>query len=54
MSNAQTKVETPLMRTIETTPTDVWNDSCSVEELKYALANGAVGRPPTLRSFSLF
>jgi transaldolase len=28
---------------VATTPTDVWNDSCSIEELKYALANGAVG-----------
>jgi transaldolase len=24
-------------------PTDYWNDSCSVEELTYAVANGAVG-----------
>ena len=24
-------------------PTDYWNDSCSVEELTYAIANGAVG-----------
>jgi transaldolase len=26
-----------------TTPTDYWNDSCSVEELTYAIDNGAVG-----------
>jgi len=26
-----------------TTPTDFWNDSCSVSELTYALENGAVG-----------
>jgi transaldolase len=26
-----------------TTPTDYWNDSCSVEELTYAIENGAVG-----------
>ena len=25
------------------TNTDFWNDSCSVEELKYAIENGAVG-----------
>jgi len=27
----------------ETTPTDYWNDSCSVQELEYGLASGAVG-----------
>jgi transaldolase len=32
-----------LLQTVSTTATDVWNDSCSPEELKYALANGAVG-----------
>jgi transaldolase len=26
-----------------TTPTDYWNDSCSIEELRYAIAHGAVG-----------
>ena len=26
-----------------TTPTEYWNDSCSVAELEYAIANGAVG-----------
>lgn len=26
-----------------TTPTDFWNDSCSIEELTYAIENGAVG-----------
>src|SRR5512146_2614461 len=26
-----------------TTPTDYWNDSCSVQELTYAIQNGAVG-----------
>ena len=36
-------VETPLARTVRTTPTDYWNDSCAVEELTYAIANGAVG-----------
>ena len=43
MSNIQTKVETPLLRTVTTTLTDVWNNSCSIEELEYAIANGAVG-----------
>ena len=26
-----------------TTPTDYWNDSCSAEELRYAIDRGAVG-----------
>ena len=26
-----------------TTPTDYWNDSCSAQELSYAIAHGAVG-----------
>jgi transaldolase len=33
----------PLYLTATTTPTDYWNDSCSVEELSYAVARGAVG-----------
>jgi transaldolase len=36
-------VTSPLQRTVSTTPTDVWNDSCSLEELAYAIENGAVG-----------
>ncbi len=35
--------DTPLARTVAATATDIWNDSCSVEELEYAIANGAVG-----------
>jgi transaldolase len=35
--------ESPLGRTIAMTPTDVWNDSCSVPELEYAVSYGAVG-----------
>jgi len=34
---------TPLARTVAETATDVWNDSCAVDELEYAIANGAVG-----------
>ena len=34
---------TPLGRTIATTATDIWNDSCSVPELEYAISFGAVG-----------
>lgn len=33
----------PLELTIATTKTDFWNDSCSVEELEYAIARGGVG-----------
>lgn len=32
-----------LHQTVSTTATDFWNDSCSVEELTYAIENGAVG-----------
>ncbi len=39
----QTDVRSPLHETVATTPTDYWNDSCSLEELRYAIANGAVG-----------
>jgi len=35
--------DSPLGRTIATTATDVWNDSCSVPELEYAISYGAVG-----------
>ncbi len=33
----------PLLQMVTTTPTDYWNDSCSVEELTYAIGHGAVG-----------
>ncbi len=39
----QTDVRSPLQETVATTATDYWNDSCSIEELTYAIANGAVG-----------
>lgn len=32
-----------LHQTVSTTSTDFWNDSCSAEELRYAIDNGAVG-----------
>lgn len=35
--------DSPLGRTISTTSTDIWNDSCSVPELEYAVSFGAVG-----------
>ena len=34
---------TPLLQTVTTTSTDYWNNSCSVEELTYAIERGAVG-----------
>ncbi len=37
------KYKSPLHETVMTSDTDVWNDSCSVEELTYAIDNGAVG-----------
>ena len=33
----------PLQQTVTNRPTDVWNDSCAISELEYAIANGAVG-----------
>jgi transaldolase len=35
--------DSPLGRTVATSPTDIWNDSCAAKELEYALAYGAVG-----------
>ncbi len=38
-----TTFKSPLHQTVTTTSTDFWNDSCSVEELNYAIEHGAVG-----------
>jgi len=35
--------KSPLHQTVSTTVTDYWNDSCSIEELTYAVGHGAVG-----------
>jgi transaldolase len=35
--------DSPLGRTISTTATDIWNDSCAIDELEYAISYGAVG-----------
>ncbi len=45
MTEATINLQTlsPLHRTALTTPTDYWNDSCSLEELGYAISHGAVG-----------
>ncbi len=36
-------IECPLLRTVTEHPTDYWNDSCSIQELGYAVARGASG-----------
>jgi transaldolase len=33
----------PLEKTVRSTPTDIWNDSCAVDELEYAIGFGATG-----------
>lgn len=38
-----TVVDSPLLRMTQETPTQYWNDSCSVDELTYAVARGATG-----------
>jgi len=40
---SRTLTDSPLARTISETATDIWNDSCNVDELEYAVAFGAVG-----------
>jgi len=35
--------ESPLLRMVQDTPTDYWNDSCAVDELAYAVERGATG-----------
>ena len=37
------KTKSPLHETVTTTATDYWNDSCSLEELSYAIEHGATG-----------
>jgi len=41
-TNAMTELS-PLKKTVTTTVTDYWNDSCAVSELEYAISHGAVG-----------
>ena len=36
-------VDSPLLRMVESTPTDFWNDSCAVSELEWAVARGGTG-----------
>ena len=35
--------DSPLGRTVALGPTDIWNDSCAIDELEYAISFGAVG-----------
>jgi transaldolase len=39
----KTTYKSPLHETVSTTVTDVWNDSCAISELNYAIEHGAVG-----------
>ena len=36
--------DTPLGRTVALGPTDIWNDSCAVDELEYAISLRRGGR----------
>jgi transaldolase len=38
-----TLIDGPLARTVTGRPTEIWNDSCAVDELEYAVARGATG-----------
>jgi len=42
-TETRTRFKGPLHEMALTTPTDFWNDSCSLDELAYAIENGAVG-----------
>ncbi len=36
-------IDGPLLRTVRDSPTEIWNDSCAVAELEWAIARGATG-----------
>jgi len=40
---AEVTYKSPLHRMTQTTPTSLWNDSADLDELRYAIDNGAVG-----------
>jgi transaldolase len=42
-AKAPRRFKSPLHKTVSLFATDVWNDSCSIEELTYAIEHGAVG-----------
>jgi transaldolase len=37
------QIDCPLLWTVTGRPTDYWNDSCAIDELRYAVARGATG-----------
>jgi transaldolase len=43
MTNATSAFKSPLHKMTQTSPTVLWNDSASVDELRYSIENGAVG-----------
>ncbi len=43
MPTALAKYKSPLFQMTQTTPTCLWNDSASIEELTYSIEHGAVG-----------
>src|SRR5439155_4602374 len=42
-TSSPVRFKSPLHEMVSTTATDFWNDSCSIEELTYAIEHGAVG-----------
>ena len=36
-------IDCPMLQTVSGRPTDYWNDSCAIDELRYAVARGATG-----------
>jgi transaldolase len=36
-------IDSPMLQTVSGRPTDYWNDSCAVDELRYAVDRGATG-----------
>jgi len=43
MTSPIASVDSPLLRMVESTQTDFWNDSCAVAELAYAVERGGTG-----------
>jgi hypothetical protein len=36
-------IDCPMLQTVSGRPTDYWNDSCAIDELRYAVDRGATG-----------
>ena len=43
MKSSIATVDSPLLRMVQSTQTDFWNDSCAVAELAYAVERGGTG-----------